>query len=191
MGLGDWLGPVATLGSAVIGAVGSKAAADAASDAAASSAAVQREMYYQNREDLAPYREAGQYGLNALRGLLTDGSALKTSPGYQFRLNEGLRGVDRNAAAKGMLDSGSRLKAIERYGQDYASGEYNNLWNKYASLAGVGQSATSTGVANGQSAASGIGSSYLAGGQARASGYTGMANAANGALNNLYYLYGR
>ena len=42
-------------------------------------------------------------------------------PGYQFRQQEGQRGVENSAAARGGILSGGALKAISRYNQDFAS----------------------------------------------------------------------
>jgi hypothetical protein len=51
-------------------------------------------------------------------------------PGLQARYQMGLQGLERGAAAKGSLLSGGTQKALARYGQDYASGEYQNLFNR-------------------------------------------------------------
>jgi hypothetical protein len=92
--------------------------------------------------------------------------------------------------------SGSTMKGIQRFGQDLASQEYQNAFNRYQversaklnplqSLMGSGQSATNvmTGAAGqmGQNEASNL---YNAG-QARASGYIGQANALNTALGQV------
>jgi hypothetical protein len=50
-----------------------------------------------------------------------------TSPGYQFRLDQGNQAVQRSAAARGILGSGATMKAIDRYSQGLASSEYNNF----------------------------------------------------------------
>lgn len=52
-------------------------------------------------------------------------------PGYAFRLSEGLKALDRTAAARGGLISGSAMKGAMRYGQDMASQEYQNAFNRY------------------------------------------------------------
>jgi hypothetical protein len=54
----------------------------------------------------------------------------KNDPGYQFRLNEGMKALQRSAASKGDLLSGGTAKGLERYGQDYASNEYQNVYNR-------------------------------------------------------------
>jgi hypothetical protein len=52
-------------------------------------------------------------------------------PGYAFRQSEGLKGLDRSASARGGILSGSALKNIQRFGQDLASQEYQNAFNRY------------------------------------------------------------
>ena len=77
-------------------------------------------------KDLAEARGGGAGGAGGGDML----GALQTSPGYQFRLAEGLKGIERGAAAKGTLLTGGTLKALTRYGQDYASNEYQNRYNR-------------------------------------------------------------
>jgi hypothetical protein len=117
-------------------------------------------------------------------------------PGYAFRQAEGMKALERSAAARGGLLSGGTLKGIQRFGQDLASQEYGNAFNRYQveraarlnplqSLMGSGQSAantlTSAAGQFGQNQAANI---YNAG-QARASGYVGQANALGGALGSI------
>ena len=117
-------------------------------------------------------------------------------PGYAFRQSEGLKALDRSASARGGLLSGGALKGIQRFGQDLASQEYGNAFNRYQtnrsnqlnplqSLMGAGQTATNTlttaSMQQGQNSAT---NAYNAG-QARASGYVGSANALSGALSGV------
>lgn len=107
----------------------------------------QKEMFYKNVEMQEPWRAAGVNALNqmqagayalpgefkaktALPGAFTGKVNMMADPGYQFRLSEGLKALDRQAAARGGLISGSALKGAQRYGQDYASGEYQNAYNR-------------------------------------------------------------
>lgn len=131
----------------------------------------------------------------------------EADPGYAFRQAEGMKALERSAAARGGLLSGSMLKGIQRYGQNLASDEYTNAFNRYQiernarlnplqSLAGASQTATNvlTGAAGnlGQSlsnaygaAGAGQANAAMAAGQARASGYVGSANAMAGALGSI------
>ncbi len=117
-------------------------------------------------------------------GASPDYSAFYKSPGYQFRLDEGTRAVERSAAAKGKLMSGGLLRSLTEYGQGLASSEFNSYANRLASMAGIGQTATQYTGQLGASAAgqygatSGqLGQTIMSGGQAQASGYVGSSNA--------------
>ena len=119
-----------------------------------------------------------------------DYSAFYESPGYQFRMEEGTRALDRSASARGKLRSGSHERELIRYGQGVASEEFNNYANRLASLAGIGGTATSQTGQFGANAAAGMAGAQMAAGTARASGYAGLANAATGAIGNAMYYYG-
>src|SRR5438034_6432504 len=58
------------------------------------------------------------------------GATEQNDPGYQFRLNEGEKALQNSAAAKGTLLSGATGADIQKYGQDYASNEYGNVYNR-------------------------------------------------------------
>lgn len=122
------------------------------------------------------------------------------SPGYQFRLNEGLKAIERSAAARGALRSGATMKSINRFAEGNASAEYENYANRLAALAGVGQNANSGSAQAGQAYASGAanlaaqqGNAALAAGNARASAYQNTGNAINGTIQNVAsaYLYNK
>jgi hypothetical protein len=115
-------------------------------------------------------------------------------PGYAFRMSEGLKALDRQAAARGGLISGAALKAAQREGQNQASQEYTNAFNRYQtnrsnqlnplqSLMGAGQTAANTLGTAGQNYANQAGEAYMGAGNARASAYIGGANALVGGLN--------
>ncbi len=113
-----------------------------------------------------------------------DMSAFYKSPGYQFRFDEGQRAIERSGAARGGLMSGGMGRELTRYGQGFASGEFNNYANRLASLAGIGQTATN---ATGQlgsntagqfgSTSGGLAQTVMSGGQAQAEGMVGAGNA--------------
>jgi hypothetical protein len=107
-----------------------------------------------------------------------------------------MKALERSAAARGGLLSGGTLKGIQRFGQDLASQEYGNAFNRYQieraarlnplqSLMGSGQSAANTLTsAAGQFGQNQAANTYNAA-QARASGYVGQANALGGALGSI------
>ena len=135
--------------------------------------AIQQQMYDQSRADFAPYRESGVANLNQLNTLLGIGGntgaadygrfatadftnadfLANKDPGYGFRMSEGLKAVDRQAAARGGLISGNALKASQAYGQDMASQEYGNAFNRYQTIRGNTLQPFQMGAAAGQSAA--------------------------------------
>ena len=167
-------------GSALLGASASKSAANTQAASADRSLDLQREMFNKQLELQQPFQEAGVNALNRMRSGDVMGMM---DPSYQFRLGEGMKALERSAAARGGLISGGALKAAQRYGQDFASQEFGNAYNRLASMAGLGQTATGA-----QSNAAGqfgtnAGNLMTGAGAARASGYVGGANALTGGLN--------
>lgn len=130
-------------------------------DATRQSNEMLQKMYDQQRKDLAPWRDAG---LSSLTGMQNQdfqrdftGSDFQKDPGYEFRLAEGAKALERSAAAKGSVQSGGTLKALSRYNQDFATNEYNNVYNRFnadrdrrfgrlSNIAGMGLNATTQGV---------------------------------------------
>jgi hypothetical protein len=55
----------------------------------------------------------------------------EADPGYQFRMDEAMKALNRRAAAQGMTNSGSTLKELARFGQNLASQEYGNAYNRF------------------------------------------------------------
>jgi hypothetical protein len=173
--------------------------------------AFQKQMYEQSRADFAPYREAGTANLNQLSTLLgiggnagaADYGKYKTAeftpemfkagvdPGYAFRLSEGLKGIDRQAAARGGLISGNALKAASGYAGDQASQEYTNAFNRYQTTRTNTLAPFQMGAAAGQSAAAMQGASNAAYGNAGTNAmaannaaYGAYGQGASGALGN-------
>jgi hypothetical protein len=109
--------------------------------------------------------------------MLQPGFDYTKSPGYQFRLDEGLRGVQNSAAAKGILQSGGTLKGIDKYSQNFAANDFNDQFNREMAVASGGQQATQAGVQAGSNSANSIADLLTQAGNAKASGYIGSANA--------------
>jgi len=171
----------AILGSAVVGAASASSAGRSQSRATDRATELQREMFERQVELQEPWRQAG---INALNRIQSGDIMSAADPSYQFRLNEGLKALDRQASARGGLISGGALKAAQRYGQDVASTEFGNAYNRLAGLAGVGQTATGA-MGNAASAyGTNAGNLMTSGAAARASGYVGGANALTGGLNS-------
>lgn len=91
--------------------------------------------------DVRAYMAANQDRFGADQSAPGFGSLMKkfsmedfeADPGYQFRMDEGMRGVEGGAAARGGLLSGAALKAVQKYGQGLASQEYGNAYNRFTS----------------------------------------------------------
>lgn len=123
------------------------------------------------------------------------------TPGYRFRLGEGLNALTQQAAGSGMLLSGDTLEASQRFGEGLAASEFGAHLNRLAGLSGTGQTTagtlggqaitTGTNIANTQTnAGNARASSFLNAGQAQAQGIVGVNNALQGGINNLFSLYG-
>lgn len=201
----------AVVGSALIGSKASGKAADVQARAAEQGTEAQERMFAEQNRLQEPFRQGGMAAQNRLLtyfglpggaegadfGRYTKDfgmSDFTADPGYAFRLGEGLKSLDRQAAARGGLISGGALKAAQRYGQEMGSQEFQNAYNRYQtnranqlqplqSLMGAGQTAANT-LTNaagqmGQQQAAGLANAA----QARASGYVGGANALTGGLN--------
>ena len=196
----------AIVGSSLLSSASSSDAADTAAgasrEASAASIAEQRRQYDLNRADQAPYLAAGTTAVNRLGAGVAAGGEFgsatpfdfrydqNTDPGYGFRFSEGMKGLERGAAARGGLLSGATLRGITRYGQDMGSQEYQNAFNRYTTgfnantgernqlfnrisgVAGTGQTATNQIGAQGANMASNIGNAYM----------TSAANTGNAAM---------
>jgi hypothetical protein len=87
-------------------------------------------------EYLNPYIDAGGNALTTLSSLAQapeerfTGQGLEMDPGYAFRQAEGLKALERSAASRGIGQTGGTLKALTRYGQDMASQEYQNAFQR-------------------------------------------------------------
>ena len=153
--------------------------------AAAQANKISKEQYEQMRKDLGGYRDLGEMGLKDLTGSFGDltktfgADDFQKDPGYDFRLQEGQKALERSASARGGLLGGGTLKALSRYGQDYASNEYNNAYNRFnqdrdqrygklMDLVGTGQNAATQTGAAGQNYAQSYGQNVMGAANAQA-----------------------
>lgn len=119
----------ATAGASIYGA-------NQSSKAAKQERQLQQQNFETIRGDMAPFRALGTQGATALSD---PSKSFEASPGYAFRLKQGMDGVAGNAAVNGLLNSGSALKALSDYNQNAATSEYNNWWNQQMGLVNAGQ----------------------------------------------------
>lgn len=107
----------------------------------------------------------------------SEGQWAPQSPSYQWRFDQGQKAVERSKAAGGDFFSGDTAMALQNYGQNAASQEFEADWRRLGELAGDGTQATGTTVnvagQFGQSAAN----NTMAAGNARATGYQQAGNA--------------
>jgi hypothetical protein len=178
--------------AAVAGIAGSMMQADAAENAADKSIASQRQAAEIARRDLSPWRDAGQnalapaqdlLGLNGQDAANAAMANFQHSPGYQFQFNEGMRAVQSNAAAQGMLNSGATLKALQDRGSQLGNLDFGTYYNRLMGFVNSGQNAAAGQAAVTQNTTNQIAQTQMAEGQAIGNGYAGAAQAIGGAAN--------
>ena len=185
------IGPLVNAGASIYGAVQANRAGNAQANAARDAAAQQAAANNNSLSMLAPWRQAGERGLNLFADQVAQ--PFQQSPGYQFTYDEAMRGVMQNQAARGLVGSGSTLRALQDRGAGLASQEYGNYMNRLAALSGLGQTAAGQGAGMMQQGIGAQNNLMLAGAGAQASGMNQSANALMGGANNLlaYYMQGR
>lgn len=161
-------------------------AAQTQSDSAKYASDIQKQMFDQTRTDQQPYMQAGSNALTQLMGGMGadgqfmqsfNGQNLQDDPSYQFRLQQGQNSIESGAAAQGGLLSGATQKALAGYGQDMASQEYSNAYNRYNTDQTNQYNRLSNLVGLGQNAAAGVGNAGMQTGQAIANNTMAGANA--------------
>jgi hypothetical protein len=205
--MSGWVAGAVVVGTVASGLIQSNAARGAAStqaNAANQANQLANDQYQQQREDNAPWRQAGMTALGQLGDLTKDGGELNRKftladfikdPGYDFRMSEGAKAIERSAAARGGVLGGGTLKALSRYNQDYASNEYQgaysrwnndntNQFNRLASLANVGQTANAANQQASQNFTNTSNSNTMGAANASAAAQIGSANAMSNSLNS-------
>ena len=208
-------GVVGGVASGALGASASKSAANTQAQAANYAADLQNQQFGQIRDSLKPYMDLGSGQIPNLMALLQSGqlnrpfqfdptmAQLEQTPGYQFTLQQGLKGVDNAAAAKGLGLSGAQMKGISDYTTGLASQtyqqQYNNalqtfmsnyginsdMYNRLSGLVGLGQN-SAVGVGNaGMQTAANVGNTLMAGANASAAGQVGAANAISNGIGQI------
>ena len=166
---------------------------------------IQWDMYDQTRKDLDPYKQAGATSLSQMMGQMTPdgyfnqtytGQDIYSDPSYQFRLQQGQDAIQSSAAAKGGLLTGATLKALQNYGQESASQEYSNAYNRFnadqtnrynrlSNLVGIGQNAAAQVGNAGAQTAQAVANNTMAGANSIAAGQVASANNWANTANNL------
>lgn len=117
-------------------------------------------------------------------------------PGYQFRLDEGNKALERAQSRRGNFYSGAALKEADKYNSGMASQEYgsaydrfnndnNTLYNRLAGISNTGLGAVNSGVASGQTVANNTSDIYGQLGSFNAAAATQNQNNQNQAISNI------
>lgn len=158
----------------------------------------EKQQYADTQKIEAPYISAGTSALGSLQDLLSGKVTPneQNDPGIAFRLQQGEQALNRSAAARGNLLTGGTAKALTEFGQNYGSNEFNNIFNRYATVAGFGQNSAATQANAGNNSAGQVANTLLTSGQqqsndiqnaaaARASGYASQGNIWGSTLGNI------
>lgn len=102
-------------------------------------------------QGLAPQVAGGTGAFKMIQGLLGAGGDPAAaqgafnnylgSTGYNFVRDQGVNAITGSNAAKGLLNSGSTLKGITKFGQDLGNTYFNNYLNNLQSLVSGGNAA--------------------------------------------------
>lgn len=199
-------GAAAVAGAAIIGSLSGSAAQKSATKKAIKE---QQRQFDLTRADNLPWIQAGTTSLGQLTEGTKDGGEFNRNftaedfnadPGYAFRFNEGQRALDAGASARGGILSGRALRETARYGQDYASNEFSNAYNRFnndrsvrfdrlSSIAGLGQTAQRGVDAARGNMANNVSEYRTQGGNATAAGYAGASQAVQNFGNTLGNFY--
>jgi hypothetical protein len=199
-----------TVAAGYMGAEASKSSARTQAASADRAMAQERKMFDIGREDLRPARELGYVALKDIQDLMPMftqqfGPAQLEQyldPSMAFRMKYGTQATERLANVGGGAISGNTMRGLQEFGQNLASTEYanafnraqtepTNIFNRLSNIAGLGQNAVNTGVGAGQTFAANQTGLLTGQAAALAGGQVGAANAMSGAvqgLGNQYYL---
>jgi len=154
----------AVVGAAAIGASGPSSINEQRAQALRKEAekkalAESEEGFEEQQAALEPFLQVGRQAIGTLG---TDVEELtrpfstedfQADPGFQFRVQQGERGVNNFLASRGLADSGRAGKELSRFNQSEATNEFDrafgrfqetqgNRFNRLLSLANAGQNAT-------------------------------------------------
>ena len=139
--------PIAMVVAAGVSAVAAKYNADQQSAAAGNALGAQEKATQsayntvqqardQTQQDVQPWSNAGKTALSALAQPQNQNFTFSTTgpnadPSYQYRFNQGQKGVEASAAARGGYFSGATGTALQTQGQNMASEEYGAAYNRW------------------------------------------------------------
>lgn len=167
-------------------------AANASAQGTSASIAEQRRQYDQSRQDQLPFLEAGYDALRRQNEALNgDFSGFQNSPDYLYARDQGIRSLDRSAAARGGFMGGGADADRIQLAEGLASQNFGNYWSRLAQRAGQGQGTAQNLGQLGSTYAGNVGNAYQQGADTRASSYLAQGNAWANAYSNLGNLAGQ
>ncbi|KAF1698361.1 hypothetical protein CSC62_05485 [Pseudoxanthomonas jiangsuensis] len=183
------------VGGAVVGAAtdiyAANKSASAAKAAGRNATAEQARQFNQTREDMMPWLESGEWALDRQQQVLNgDYSGFLASPDYQAALQLGTEQLDAGATAGGNLWGGGADADRIQFGQQLASQNLGNYWNRLAGLSQTGQTTANQLGAYGQNYAQQYGQNQWGVANARSSAYGQQADAVNNLANLGISAYG-
>ena len=170
-------GAVLTAAGAAYSANQQRKAGKEAARGAREAAELSQRQYEQTRQDLMPYMRSGERALSQIDRLNTgDYSQFMQSPDYLFARDQGIKALDRSAAARGTLYSGGQLASLADFAGGLATQNLNNYYNRLIQLAGLGQNSAAGVGSAGMTMANQAGAAYQNAADARAAGRIGATN---------------
>lgn len=173
----------------LVGGIGQAKAAKESAKVSREALAQQQKQLDRSWDAVDPYMKTGGRALSRLE----DPEAFRTSPGYDFRLKQGIDGVTQNKAFGGLMRSGGAMKAVADYSSNLASDEYNRWFGQQSALAGMGLQGAGIGAGVAQNQAQAIGQNATNQANAKMAGanaWAGVAGQIGGAADRLMSSYG-
>lgn len=178
------------------------ASATIAAGAATHAADLAQKRYDTTRSDLLPYNTGGQADFTAYNQMgpfnfnPTMGQ-LEETPGYQFALTQGLKGVQNSATARGLGVSGAAQKGAANFATGLASQTYQNMFqnalsgyqtnaNKLLQGANLGENAGAMTGNVGANLASTQAQSLISAGNSLGGGINSAGSILSGAIGNMF-----
>lgn len=154
----------------------------------------QRRAAEQAQAQFRPYAELGDFAAGEMKGRLNKNALLKAfdmrdfeaDPGYNFRLEEGNKAIDRAAGARGSRYSGATMKGMQRFAQGLASDEFQRAYDRDANNKTMQYNFLAGPINAGMGASGTVGQYMSNAGDARAAGQVGAASNLWGGLSDAY-----
>lgn len=145
------------------------------------------------RAALSPYEQAGRAAQQQLIDDLMSGALggeyglddFEADPGYQFRLDEGQKALERSLAARGLSQSGAALKEAQKYGQNLANTTFNDAFTRNLQEESQRYNMLSGQAGQGLGAAGQMANSYINDGNIKANARAASGNILTGTLSDI------